>query len=140
VFTRRQFLNVLTPLALPPLLARAIPRRAPLEAATLLVTRVAGWRFHEGPPIEASLREGHPLLLCREQQNVHDANAIGVHTPEGRKLGYVPRGDNLVIARLLDDGAKLRASVASITPPPAPRWERVTVRIAFQSNQGRSWS
>ena len=42
------------------------------------------------------------LVLRREPGNEHDKMAICVETPDGKKLGYVPEGENKILARLME--------------------------------------
>jgi hypothetical protein len=55
------------------------------------------------------LKAGDELRLVREPENRIDGNAIRVETSEGAKIGYVPRKDNPVFARLMDAGKCLFA-------------------------------
>ena len=45
-----------------------------------------------------------PLVLMREPNNEFDEHAISVHTTGGLKLGYLPRSNNLILSRLMDEG------------------------------------
>lgn len=64
------------------------------------------------------LAAGCPAVLVREPTNGFDANAIGVWI-DGRKVGYVPKNQNKVLAQFIDqqgagyDGEKLMAMDAS---------------------------
>lgn len=57
------------------------------------------------------LKENDPLLLLREKDNKHDKHAIAVLTPNGIKLGYIPREHNRVFSRMIDGGNLLFARV-----------------------------
>jgi len=59
------------------------------------------------------LKEGDPLLLLRETKNEYDELAILVQNAEGKKLGYIPRAKNEVLARLMDAGKCFEAEVVS---------------------------
>lgn len=48
--------------------------------------------------------------LVREPTNAHDENAILV-LYKGIKLGYLPKNNNKILARLMDGGVKLQAQV-----------------------------
>lgn len=50
------------------------------------------------------LSENDPLVLMREPNNEFDEHAISVHTTGGLKLGYLPRGNNLILSRLMNEG------------------------------------
>lgn len=80
----------------------------------LLETHVAGLQYHQARAALKGLKESAPLKLRRETKNEHDALAIGIFTGDGQKLGYVPRHRNPVLARLMDAGKTLIASVKRI--------------------------
>ncbi|MFR4253483.1 MAG: HIRAN domain-containing protein [Weissella confusa] len=48
--------------------------------------------------------------LVRDPTNAHDENAILV-LYKGTKLGYLPKNNNKILARLMDGGVKLQAEV-----------------------------
>lgn len=54
--------------------------------------------------IEPSLKRGMPLKFMREPDNPADDMAIIVKDGEDRKIGYVPRAKNEILARLMDAG------------------------------------
>ena len=71
----------------------------------LKYVKIAGWNYRED--IEAAfdeLKPGTRLTLRREPTNEHDELAIKVLSPSGIMIGYVPRHNNAVIARLMDIG------------------------------------
>jgi len=80
---------------------------------------LAGFRYHAAEEVWHELRVGDPLRLEREPDNPHDANAIAV-TWRGRKLGYVPRRDNVALAWGLDRGAPLQARISRLASHPNP--------------------
>ena len=82
-------------------------------------SNLAGFRYHAAAEVFSELRVGDTLDLARESDNPHDANAVSVSW-RGRKLGYVPRRDNPVLAWSLDRGEKLRARVSRLTQHPNP--------------------
>lgn len=78
----------------------------------LFDTYVAGTTHIEGiEALAASLREGDRLVFYREPDNPHDPQAIRIETLEEKKIGYVPRRDNVVFSRLMDAGKLLFATV-----------------------------
>jgi len=85
---------------------------------------LAGFRFHAAAEVWEELRVGDALELAREPDNPHDANAVSLSW-RGRKLGYVPRRENAVLAWSLDRGDVLRARISRLTyhPNPARRIE-----------------
>ena len=84
--------------------------------ALIVVQRspLAGFRHYEAPAVWRDVRAGDRLDLVREPENPHDSNAVRVEW-QGRKLGYLPRGDNAAVARQLDRGTALKATVARLT-------------------------
>ena len=71
----------------------------------LKYVKIAGWNYRDD--IEAAFDELEPgtrLTLRREPTNKHDELAIKVLSPSGIMIGYVPRRNNAVIARLMDIG------------------------------------
>lgn len=50
------------------------------------------------------LHENDPLVLMREPNNQFDEHAISVYTTGGLKLGYLPKNNNLILSRLMDEG------------------------------------
>lgn len=76
---------------------------------------VAGWNFHDLEDTWDELYEGAKLALIRERKNKHDKNAIAVALagdydgdPDDFDfdfiLGYVPRTENEMIAKMMDMG------------------------------------
>lgn len=70
----------------------------------LIETHVAGTSFVPIREIEPTLAEGDTLVLRREPGNEHDPLAILILSGQGRKVGYVPRDRNEILARLMDAG------------------------------------
>ncbi len=85
---------------------------APSQAVSLLETNVAGLgyvdRFWE---IERETQVGDLLRLVREPQNPFDSFAVALFDAKNRKLGYIPRKENKVVAKLLDAQKNLYAEV-----------------------------
>ncbi len=51
-----------------------------------------------------SVRAGDELTLCREPENKHDPNAIGIVTRRGQLLGYINRDIAEDLSPKIDDG------------------------------------
>lgn len=101
--------------------ARQVERAAALEA------RERARPLHRGDFIVAGagrsaerraacegLQVGDQVVLEREPDNRHDANAILILNTAGDELGYVPREDAAVMAPLLDVGAWVEATVKKV--------------------------
>ena len=74
---------------------------------------VAGTTHLEDQSVLGEIKEEDDLLLQRED-NRFDQNAILVLTNERRKLGYIPKKDSVVFARLMDAGKLLKAKITTI--------------------------
>jgi len=71
----------------------------------LLDTFVTGTFFvKEAGALAENLEPGTRLTLLREPANRYDKFAIVVNDPEGNKLGYIPRKNNIILANLMDAG------------------------------------
>ena len=95
---------------------------APAQDNVRLVVQssnLAGFRYHAAAELWGELRVGDVLELAREADNLHDPNAVSLSW-RGRKLGYVPRRDNEVLAWSLDRGDVLRARISRLTSHPNP--------------------
>lgn len=82
-------------------------------------SNLAGFRYHAAAEVWRELHVGDVLELAREPDNPHDANAVSLSW-RGRKLGYVPRRDNEVLAWSLDRGDVLRARISRLNQHPNP--------------------
>ena len=80
---------------------------------------LAGFRYHAATDVWGELRVGDALIMQRERDNPHDANAVSLSWHE-RKLGYVPRRENAALAWGLDRGEPLRARISRLLPHPNP--------------------
>ena len=70
----------------------------------LIETHVAGTTHVPIKDVEPGLTTGTTLVFRREPDNQHDELAIRIHDTDGHKLGYVPRQNNEILARLMDAG------------------------------------
>lgn len=111
-FSRRALLRVA---AATPSLARMVARPASRELL-LIDSFVAGTRYYEADRLRDRLPMGLSLALRREPGNRYDRLAVEVLTRGGAKLGYVPRGDNEAVSRLLDSGRTVAARIAALPP------------------------
>lgn len=94
----------------------------------LLETQVAGTSHVLGiEEVAPFLTEGETLILKRVPDNPSDPWAIKVFNADGFKLGYVPRGENLIPARLMDAGKELFARLTEKIWN--GHWLRLRIRI-----------
>ena len=79
----------------------AVPKRREIFLKTVYI---AGWNYRGNIyDIAEKLSEGDRLTLQREPTNEHDELAIKILDKDGNMLGYVPRRNNAVIARLYEN-------------------------------------
>jgi len=88
----------------------------------VLETIVAGTSFRKLKELEPKLTTQTKLEVKREAKNEFDEFAIALHF-ENKKVGYIPKDSNEVIARLLDAG---KAFFATITDK---EWEGNWLKI-----------
>ena len=70
----------------------------------VLEINIAGTSYRENiAQIEPSLETGQMFQMIREPENHYDCWAIAIYLND-YKLGYVPRAQNEIIARLMDAG------------------------------------
>ena len=103
--------------AVRPLPATPPSPQAPRAPVRVLFTRVNGETYYDAAERFPRLLAGDPVRLVREPDNPHDRRAIEVWDEDGFKLGYVARGDNSAVARMMDAGERFAARVARLTPP-----------------------
>jgi len=81
----------------------------------LLRTHIAGIQFCDLSVVADHLKRGDVLQLIREEDNPYDKNAIIVATQSGYVLGYVPKIDNRILAKLMDAEERLFAVLKAET-------------------------
>ena len=80
----------------------------------LFKTHIAGTSFVEGiEELEPYLQVDDKLDFFREPDNPYDKRAIVIKTSDGVKIGYIPRADNKIFARLMDAGKLLFGKITS---------------------------
>ena len=81
----------------------------------LISARIAGsFYVNDIEELVENIDIGSKLKFVREPNNEYDKLAILVKDPEGNKLGYVPRDDNPILARLMDAGKWIYGTVKNI--------------------------
>lgn len=96
----------------------------------LSFTKIAGTRYVDNQDVFKGLEKNVPLLLEREADNKYDSNAIKVMTTDRKKLGYIPKSDNSIYARLMDSGKILHARVYSCYENDYYNWS-VSIKICM---------
>lgn len=94
----------------------------------LFSTYVAGTtHIDDIDEVVTSLNLEDCLEFYREPQNTYDKMAISVKTKNKEKLGYLPKGDNPIFARLLDAGKLLFGKVKRIQK--RGNWHKIDIDI-----------
>ena len=109
-------------------LVLALPHARAEEVKVLVQSSpLAGSQYYALSSVWGELRTGDKLLLKREPENRHDANAIRVEW-NGHQLGFVPRAENRALAAAMDRGEKVEARVARLKRHRNP-WQRVEFEV-----------
>lgn len=124
---RRSFLGRMM---LMPFGAVTSKRAEPKRLVHLKDVYIAGTQYHDIANNKdlARLALGDALVLKREPDNRYDEYAIRVVTPSGDMVGYIPKHQNRTIARIMDQGVEVIASVDKIAPDEAP-WRRIWIKV-----------
>ena len=88
---------------------------------------LAGFQYHSGAALWSQLAEGDTVILVREPENRHDANAVRVEW-RGQMLGYLPRKENRAVAAAMDSGEPVVARIARLREHRNP-WQRVLIEV-----------
>lgn len=91
---------------------------------------IAGFQYYKGLELEPILRESEPLSLIREPHNRHDCYAVEVFRGD-QKLGYLPRSENKIVARIMDQGMVVKAKITKIDPDAIPL-RRVKLKVFYE--------
>ncbi len=89
--------------------ATASAMRMP-QQLEVLDTYIAGYGYYQNLDLLSQMALGDSLQLQREPDNRHDTSAIIVYWHD-RKIGYVPRVNNLALSRLMDQHRRVIASI-----------------------------
>ncbi|NCD26598.1 MAG: restriction endonuclease [Deltaproteobacteria bacterium] len=98
----------------------------------LINTHVAGTAYYDAPQSLDRIRQAKTLILKRQPDNSHDDLAIEVFTPDGKKLGYVPRKSNPILARLMDAGKIITATLADCDDEVHGKWVDLRMDIVLK--------
>lgn len=103
----------------------------PVREIRLSSPYLAGFQYYKGPDIESRLNEDNLLTLKREPTNPHDCYAIEVFQ-NNDKLGYLPRTENKVIARLMDQGVEVKARILKVDPE-VYAYRKVKMKVFYET-------
>ncbi len=88
---------------------------------------IAGFQYYKGAELEKGLKENDILSLKRQAENPYDYFAVEVYCGN-QKLGYLPRAENKIIARMMDQGVNLKAVIRKVEQEAHP-YRRVKIRV-----------
>lgn len=93
----------------------------------LIETHIAGTSHLDLKEIEKQLEKEEFLKLIREPDNQYDSLAILIFDSKGNKLGYIPKSNNEVLARLMDAGKFIFGKIE--LKEWINSWLKLTIRI-----------
>lgn len=94
----------------------------------LFDTYVAGATHVEGiEELEPYLNIEDKLDFFREPDNQYDKQAIMIKTASGVKIGYVPKQDNVIFARLMDAGKLLFGRISAKEKKGS--WVKINIKV-----------
>ncbi len=94
----------------------------------LFDTYVAGTTHIEGiEELEPYLNADDRLDFFREPDNKYDSQAIVIKTLNGVKIGYVPKQDNVIFARLMDAGKLLFGRISAKEKKGS--WVKIDIKV-----------
>lgn len=105
-----------------------IPHRSFDSSVRLMNTNVAGTtHVPDIVSLAGRLKPGDRLYLLREPNNKYDSNAILVLNNKEQKLGYIPKANNPVLAKMMDQGLQLYADADTIEQNGS--WVKIVVNV-----------
>jgi len=113
------------------LLGSHVEKKAAGKREVRLTSRyIAGFQYYRGAEIENQLRVNDSLILKREAENRHDCYAVEVYHGSN-KLGYLPREENRVVARMMDQNIEVKGRIIKINPE-SEEWHRVKMKVYYE--------
>jgi hypothetical protein len=100
------------------------------KAILMQTSSIAGFQFYNGEKLWDQLSTGDMLQLIREPDNYYDENAVEIYW-RNSKLGYVPRVENIAIARMMDQEQGMTARISDKKKSLNP-WERLAIEVWLQ--------
>jgi len=93
----------------------------------LLETHIAGTTFTDAKALESELAEGDLLRFTRDAENEHDSLAIVIRNDHNHRLGFVPKAQNQILARLMDAGKLIYGSIKN--KQRHDDWLKIDIRV-----------
>ena len=82
----------------------------------LVKTAIAGLEYNEYQNIFSQLKREMALNIEHEIDNPHDPNALRIETPQGHKLGYVPKSEQAKLLPYLKTRAQIHCRLNYLKP------------------------
>lgn len=98
-----------------------------VQEVFLMDSHIAGTSHLNLEEIEPELDPGAPLVFRREPDNEHDELAVIILDRKERKLGYIPRSKNEILARMMDAGKLLFGRLES--KEWKGKWLKIQIRV-----------
>ena len=93
---------------------------------------IAGFGYYEGSIVFSELKIGTELELLPEPYNKYDSDAIAIYFQD-TKLGFMPRDENRMIAKLLKLGfTNFEVRVQKIDPTEDPEAQVRVILFAYK--------
>ena len=88
---------------------------------------VAGLTFYKGTELINIMKSGETLTMNPKPTNPHDKYAVELYYKE-QMIGHIPRTDNKLIFRLIDQGKELVCTIREIDPD-VEAWRMCKVKV-----------
>lgn len=103
--------------------------------------KIEGVRYENRMEVVKRMSKNTPIYLQRETDNPYDSNAIAIYEKEtNQQIGYLPRINNTAIAKAMDEGLAIYASIYKIEHNVGEKTNKenngcqITLFIAFHPN------
>lgn len=103
-----------------------------LRDIVVLETKVAGTMYYEPEEFEPLVKKDMHLQMVREPENKYDKFAVALFL-DGGKIGYLPRTQNEVIARLMDAGKEFSTKVVSKKWNEQNNWLEIEIETSIKA-------
>ena len=81
---------------------------------------VAGFQYYAGSFLFEQMRVGGKVTFVRDSMNRYDGDAIEIRF-DGEKIGFVPRSENNVMAKVMDAGYEIfKGVIQQLSPDEHP--------------------
>ena len=103
-----------------------------LRDIVVLETKVAGTMYYEPEEFEPLVKKDMRLQMVREPENKYDKFAVALFLDDS-KIGYLPRTQNEVVARLMDAGKEFSTKVVSKKWNEQNNWLEIEIETSIKA-------